>query len=167
MVSRTLPPRAAFRPPPACVCAPPRQPLLAQHPTTPSLLRSFAPRCAALRGIRDDIEKEHAFLGLCALLRLNPQVSAGGGGSSKGPPRVPHCMPAWGRGSPTDLTDRGPCLPAPCLQGAGGCFTGLCEAIVSWQRVACEGLHNELIQLMQASPGRRRRVVRCLLPCDA
>lgn len=32
-------------------------------------------RCAALRGIRDDIEKEHAFLGLCALLRLNPQVS--------------------------------------------------------------------------------------------
>lgn len=31
-------------------------------------------RCAALRGIRDDIEKEHAFLGLCALLRLNPQV---------------------------------------------------------------------------------------------
>lgn len=31
-------------------------------------------RCAALRGIRDDIEKEHAFLGLCALLRINPQA---------------------------------------------------------------------------------------------
>ncbi|EFN51057.1 hypothetical protein CHLNCDRAFT_59360 [Chlorella variabilis] len=67
----------------------------------------LAPRmCAALRGIRDDIEKEHAFLGLCALLRLNPQ-------------------------------------------GAGGCFTVLCGAIVSWRHVGCEGLHNELIQLMQ------------------
>lgn len=39
-----------------------------------SLLPPCRSRCAALRGIRDDIEKEHAFLGLCALLRLNPQV---------------------------------------------------------------------------------------------
>lgn len=30
--------------------------------------------CAALRSIRDDVEKEHAFLGLMAMLRLNPQV---------------------------------------------------------------------------------------------
>ncbi len=30
--------------------------------------------CHALRSIRDDLEKEHAFLGLCRLLRLNPQV---------------------------------------------------------------------------------------------
>ena len=30
--------------------------------------------CASLRNIRDDVEKEHAFLGLCAMLRINPQV---------------------------------------------------------------------------------------------
>ena len=35
------------------------------------------------------------------------------------------------------------------MQGAGGCFTALCEAIVSWRHVGCEGLHNELTQLMQ------------------
>lgn len=29
--------------------------------------------CNVLRSIRDDIEKEHAFLGLCRLLRLNPK----------------------------------------------------------------------------------------------
>jgi hypothetical protein len=28
----------------------------------------------ALRMIRDDVEKEHAFLGLCRMIRLNPQV---------------------------------------------------------------------------------------------
>ena len=32
------------------------------------------PWCQVLRSIRDDLEKEHAFLGLCRLLRLNPQV---------------------------------------------------------------------------------------------
>lgn len=37
----------------------------------------------------------------------------------------------------------------PHTQGAGSCFTALCEAIVSWRHVGCEGLHNELIQLMQ------------------
>lgn len=30
--------------------------------------------CAALRLISDGLEKEHAFLGLCAIVRLNPQV---------------------------------------------------------------------------------------------
>ena len=30
--------------------------------------------CGALRSISDDVEKEHAFLGLCALLRINPEV---------------------------------------------------------------------------------------------
>lgn len=30
--------------------------------------------CAALRTIRDDVEKEHAFLGLISMLRLNPQA---------------------------------------------------------------------------------------------
>ncbi|PRW61530.1 transportin-1-like isoform X1 [Chlorella sorokiniana] len=76
------------------------------EPLAPHAHEFLGPWCAALRGIRDDIEKEHAFLGLCALLRLNPQ-------------------------------------------GAGNCFTALCEAIVSWRHVGCEGLHNELIQLMQ------------------
>lgn len=33
--------------------------------------------CLALRNIRDNVEKEHAFLGLTSLLRLNPQVSFG------------------------------------------------------------------------------------------
>jgi transportin-1 len=28
--------------------------------------------CKALRSIRDDIEKEHAFMGLCAMVKLNP-----------------------------------------------------------------------------------------------
>lgn len=45
-------------------------------------------------------------------------------------------------------------LPPPphLLQAAGNCFTALCEAIVSWRHVGCEGLHNELIQLMQVGP---------------
>lgn len=76
------------------------------EPLAPHASAFLGPWCATLRGIRDDIEKEHAFLGLCALLRLNPQA-------------------------------------------AGNCFTALCEAIVSWRHVGCEGLHNELIQLMQ------------------
>lgn len=50
-------------------------PVLARPLMPPALpLPVLHRRCAALRGIRDDIEKEHAFLGLCALLRLNPQV---------------------------------------------------------------------------------------------
>jgi transportin-1 len=32
--------------------------------------------CRALRGVRDGAEKEHAFLGLCALLRRNPAAGA-------------------------------------------------------------------------------------------
>lgn len=63
-------------------------------------------RCAVLRGIRDDIEKEHAFLGLCAIVRLNPA-------------------------------------------GTIGAFVPLCEAVVSWRAIGCEGLRNELTQLMQ------------------
>ena len=34
------------------------------------------PWCAALRGVRDDVEKEHAFLGLAAALRANPAAGA-------------------------------------------------------------------------------------------
>ena len=40
----------------------------------PHLGHFIAPWCSALRSIRDDVEKEHAFLGLCALLRINPEV---------------------------------------------------------------------------------------------
>lgn len=29
-----------------------------------------------------------------------------------------------------------------------GAFTQLCEAIVSWRHIACEGLRNELSQIM-------------------
>eukprot|EP00887_Chlorella_sp_A99_P008169 scaffold12.g8169.t1 len=62
--------------------------------------------CAVLRGIRDDIEKEHAFLGLCTVVRLNPQ-------------------------------------------SAVAAFVPLCEAVASWRAIGCEGLQNELRQLMQ------------------
>ena len=41
----------------------------------PHLAHFAGPWCYALRNIRDDIEKEHAFLGLCALLRANPEVA--------------------------------------------------------------------------------------------
>ena len=40
----------------------------------PHLAHFVGPWCSALRSIRDDVEKEHAFLGLCALLRANPEV---------------------------------------------------------------------------------------------
>ena len=61
--------------------------------------------CAALRSIRDDVEKEHAFLGLAALLRLNPEAA----------------LDAW---------------------------AALCEALASWRHIRCEGLLNELTQLL-------------------
>ena len=40
----------------------------------PHLGHFVGPWCAALRHIRDDVEKGHAFLGLFRLLRINPQV---------------------------------------------------------------------------------------------
>lgn len=40
----------------------------------PHLGHFIAAWTSALRSIRDDVEKEHAFLGLCALLRINPEV---------------------------------------------------------------------------------------------
>ena len=40
----------------------------------PHLAHFVGPWCSALRSIRDDVEKEHAFSGLCALLRANPEV---------------------------------------------------------------------------------------------
>lgn len=38
----------------------------------PHLGHFMGPWCQILRSIRDDIEKEHAFMGLCKLVRLNP-----------------------------------------------------------------------------------------------
>jgi len=43
-----------------------------------SVLANFiTPWCVALRSIRDDVEKEHAFLGLCGMIRLNPHAPLG------------------------------------------------------------------------------------------
>ncbi len=47
---------------------------MAPKEIAPHLEHFIQPWCLALRPIRDDVEKEHAFLGLCAMLRLNPQV---------------------------------------------------------------------------------------------
>ena len=35
------------------------------------------------------------------------------------------------------------------VQGAVRAFTPLCEAVTSWRQIQCEGLNNEIIQLMQ------------------
>ena len=45
------------------------------EPIAPHLELFVGVWCHALRAIRDDVEKEHAFLGLTSMLRLNPQVS--------------------------------------------------------------------------------------------
>jgi len=37
--------------------------------------------CSALRGIRDDTEKEHSFMGLCSVIRLNPEPAMAAFGS--------------------------------------------------------------------------------------
>ena len=71
----------------------------------PHLGHFCAAWCGALRSIRDDVEKEHAFLGLAALLRLNPEAA----------------LDAWSE---------------------------LCEALASWRHIRCEGLLNELTQLL-------------------
>lgn len=44
------------------------------EPIAPHLAHFVGPWCQALRQIRDDIEKEHAFLGLAACIRLNAEV---------------------------------------------------------------------------------------------
>lgn len=45
-------------------------------PLVPHLGSFVREWCAALRSIRDDVEKEHAFAGLCALVRRNPGAAA-------------------------------------------------------------------------------------------
>ena len=40
----------------------------------PHLEHFIKPWCMALRSIRDDIEKDHAFQGLCRMLRINPRA---------------------------------------------------------------------------------------------
>ncbi|EFJ40829.1 hypothetical protein VOLCADRAFT_107966 [Volvox carteri f. nagariensis] len=72
----------------------------------PHLGHFALPWCTQLRNIRDGTEKEHAFLGLCRLVRMNPEAA----------------------------------LPA---------FPMLCSAFASWRRVGCEGLRNEMAQILQ------------------
>lgn len=44
----------------------------------PHLGHFCSPWCATLRNIRDEVEKEQAFLGLCRVVRLNPEAAAQG-----------------------------------------------------------------------------------------
>lgn len=46
------------------------------EPLAPHLAAFLGPWCAALRNLRDDVEKEHAFMGLCRLIRANPEAAA-------------------------------------------------------------------------------------------
>ena len=48
--------------------------MICPDPIAPHLGQFLGVWCGALRNVRDDIEKEHAFLGLFSMLRLNPQV---------------------------------------------------------------------------------------------
>lgn len=66
--------------------------MICPDPIAPHLGQFLGVWCGALRNVRDDIEKEHAFLGLFSMLRLNPQVSSR---SLCVPP-----SPSWGRDQP-------------------------------------------------------------------
>ena len=110
-------------------------------------------RCAALRSIKDDVEKEHAFLGLCAVLRINPQVLLSPAWLTRGPLLTRPCSactldPSWAHTTKPAGRAEAACV-AYALQGAAAAFVPLCEAVTSWQRVANDGLQNELVQLMQ------------------
>ena len=48
--------------------------LVAPQLTAPALGSFVRAWCISLRSIRDDIEKEHAFQGLCNMIKLNPQA---------------------------------------------------------------------------------------------
>jgi len=48
--------------------------LMCPEQVAPALGSFMHPWCMSLRNIQDDIEKEHAFLGLCAMLHQNPSV---------------------------------------------------------------------------------------------
>jgi len=47
--------------------------MAAPHLTAPHLETYVQAWCASLRSIRDDIEKEHAFVGLCSTIKINPR----------------------------------------------------------------------------------------------
>eukprot|EP00798_Chlamydomonas_sp_ICE-L_P031863 gene31863-7069_t len=76
------------------------------EPIAPHLVHFCAVWCQALRSVRDDVEKEHAFMGLCALIRLNPEAALNS-------------------------------------------FGYIAVGVASWRNIACEGLKNDLVQLMQ------------------
>ena len=46
----------------------------APHLAAPHLQTFIMAWCISLRSIRDDIEKEHAFQGLCNMIKLNPRA---------------------------------------------------------------------------------------------
>eukprot|EP00959_Pyramimonas_sp_CCMP1952_P210385 4402780-Pyramimonas_sp.AAC.1 len=48
--------------------------LMCPEQVAPALGSFMHPWCVSLRAIHDDVEKEHAFLGLCAMLHQNPSV---------------------------------------------------------------------------------------------
>lgn len=48
--------------------------LVAPHLAAPHLQTFIMAWCISLRSIRDDIEKEHAFQGLCNMIKLNPRA---------------------------------------------------------------------------------------------
>lgn len=48
--------------------------LLRGRQVAPHLEHFLAPWCGTLRLLNDGVEKEHAFQGLCQLVRQNPQV---------------------------------------------------------------------------------------------
>ena len=188
----------------------------------PHLEHYIGPWCAALRSVRDDVEKEHAFLGLAALLRINPLVSTAWPaycvqracqpgallrqghrwplqpGMPLGALRLPsackkhksvtehsRCWPLLllcaCTGSGTPIACRLPhtfqachgawgLRPAACAQGALKGWVPLCEALVSWHIIRCDGLRHDLIQLMQAFKGNlaKVRLLRdCALLCSA
>lgn len=161
------------------------------EPIAPHLEHFITPWCTALRTVRDDVEKEHAFLGLAALLRMNalvctffvclPLVCCMH--RSYGLPMCVlmlasvafYCRPGMLRLLKTQC----PQMTAPmhtalilllarsskwiqcCVQGALSGFVPLCEAIASWHIIRCDGLRHELIQLMQLYRNNLAQVFPC------
>lgn len=83
------------------------------EPLAPHLAVFIHGWCLGLRRLVDTDEKEHAFMGLCSLVRLNPEVAAAS-------------------------------------------YVELALALSSWVQIKCEGLANEVVQVMR---GLKQRLV--------
>ena len=68
--------------------------MVAPQVVAPHLGTFIAPWCVALRNIRDDVEKEHAFIGLCQMVQLNPQAAAAPRHVARTPPAAARRAPA-------------------------------------------------------------------------